>query len=31
VRAKFREFGFDPISTVHGVGYRAYDPVTESA
>jgi len=31
VRAKFREFGFDPITTVHGVGYRAYDPETESA
>lgn len=31
VRAKFREFGFDPITTVHGVGYRAYDPETEGA
>jgi len=25
VRAKFRPFGIDPIATVHGVGYRAYD------
>ena len=31
VRAKFREFGFDPITTVHGVGYRAYDTDTEGA
>lgn len=26
VRAKLRPFGVDPIATVHGVGYRAYDP-----
>lgn len=26
VRAKLRPFGIDPIVTVHGVGYRAYDP-----
>jgi two-component system OmpR family response regulator len=26
VRAKLRPFGIDPIATVHGVGYRAYDP-----
>jgi two-component system OmpR family response regulator len=26
VRAKLRPFGVDPIVTVHGVGYRAYDP-----
>lgn len=25
IRAKFRPFGADPISTVHGVGYRAGD------
>jgi two-component system OmpR family response regulator len=26
IRAKFRPCNFDPILTVHGVGYRAYDP-----
>lgn len=26
VRAKLRPHGVDPIVTVHGVGYRAYDP-----
>ncbi|MBX7195367.1 MAG: response regulator transcription factor [Sandaracinaceae bacterium] len=26
VRAKLRPYGIDPIATVHGVGYRAYDP-----
>jgi two-component system OmpR family response regulator len=27
VRAKLRPFGVDPIVTVHGVGYRAYDAI----
>jgi len=29
VRAKLRPFGVDPIATVHGVGYRAYDPLAQ--
>ena len=31
VRAKLRPFGVDPIATVHGVGYRAYDPNAPSS
>ncbi len=31
VRAKLRPFGVDPIATVHGVGYRAYDPLARPA
>ncbi len=26
IRAKLRPFGFDPIQTVHGLGYKACDP-----
>jgi two-component system OmpR family response regulator len=26
IRAKFREHGFDPVETVHGVGYRLRQP-----
>ena len=26
IRAKFRDHGFDPIETVHGVGYRLRQP-----
>ncbi len=26
IRAKMRPFGIDPIETVHGLGYKAFDP-----